>query len=72
MTNLLFCLKVLLICCQLAFSTDVDSELITELDFFENYQLMKDQEIVAPVVNTESEELLSLDTDVSAKNEVVK
>jgi hypothetical protein len=61
-----------LICCQLVFSADVDSELISELDFFENYQLMKDQEIVAPVVNTESEELLSLETDVSAKNEVVK
>jgi hypothetical protein len=72
MTNILFCIKVFLICCQLVFSADVDSELISELDFFENYQLMKDQEIVAPVVNTESEELLSLETDVSAKNEVVK
>ncbi len=73
MTNLLFCMKILIVCCQLVFSTDVDSELISELDFFENYQLIKDQETVAPIISPEVEELFSLDSsDVSPKNEVVK
>lgn len=72
MTNILFCMKVFFICCQLAFSTNVDSELISELDFFENYQLIKDQDIVAPVISLEGEELLSLESEVSPKEEVVK
>ncbi len=72
MKKFLVVLKLCIVFCQLGYSSDVDSELISELEFFENYQFIKDQEVFAPVLGSQDEELYLIDSENNTKQEVVK